>query len=92
MEGGMWWTLIGVIVALVAGGAILYVVSGGLSTQKENIALLSSCKNQGGDCLKDCPAGYTGFYKYGCPGDKDPKENEWCCIPKEKPEEKKAIA
>jgi len=78
MEGGMWWIIIGAIVAIIVAGVILYIVKGGLSAGKENIDVLASCKSRGGECKLSCPSGQDGFYKYGdCA-----KNNEYCCIPK----------
>jgi len=90
VEGGMWWIIIGAVVAIAIGFIILFIVRGGLYTGKQNIDLLSSCKNQGGTCKESkdsCGQDETAFFKIGCPdengdgkiSDKEEGKN-WCCI------------
>jgi len=83
-EGGIWWIIIGAVVALIVAGMVLFIVGGGLSTGKQNVDLLASCRNQGGTCKETCVRDETGFYKSGnCPDD-PAGNNEYCCIPKNK--------
>ena len=87
MEGGMWWIIIGAIVAVVVAGIILFIVKGGLSAGKDNIDILAHCKSQGGRCVDEdkdsegkskspCP-NEASYYKFsGC------SATQYCCIPK----------
>jgi len=93
MEGGIWWIIIGAVIALAVGIIVLFIVSGGLNAGGENIDILSSCKTQGGkcepgcdpndpDCTSACGSDKREFYRFGgCPDDKENK-NTYCCIPK----------
>ena len=85
----MWWTIIGAVLAIVAGGMLLYLYYGGFSTGGKNLAILSSCKTLGGECQPKCPPGYASYEGYGCPDDKTTK---FCCIPEDKLNEKKGFA
>lgn len=85
MEGGMWWIIIGAIVAVVVAGIILFIVKGGLSAGKENIDVLAHCKSQGGRCVEadsegksTCTSNEAPYYKFG--GCSVPKP--YCCISK----------
>ena len=84
MEGGMWWIIIGALVAIIVAGIILYIVKGGLSAGKENIDALASCKNRGGTCEASCTSDKDGYFKFGgCPDNGNPTTpNNYCCIPK----------
>ncbi len=86
MEGGMWWIIIGAIVAVVVAGIILFIVKGGLSAGGKNIDALASCTNQGGHCegvdptnnKPKCSSTESSYYKFGgCSGN-----TLYCCIPK----------
>ena len=86
MEGGMWWIIIGAIVAIIVAGVILFIVKGGLSAGKENIDILAHCESQGGKCINallpdgksPCASGEQSYYKFsGC------SNTQYCCIPKQ---------
>lgn len=85
-EGYMMWILVGFIVAIIGGAILIYVFKGGLSTSGKNVELLSSCKNQGGECTtqEGCGPDYTKLYKIGCPSDENEKreQKDYCCIKK----------
>jgi len=82
MEGGIWWIIIGAVIALAVGIIVLYIVSGGLSAGRENINILSSCKTQDGECKPTCNSGERTLPKFGgCPNDAQNK-NINCCIQK----------
>lgn len=79
---GMWWIIVGAIIAIVILGVILFIVPKGLFGQQKNVDLLSSCKNHKGHCVTDdkmCSSSETGFYKLGCPETGEPGNT--CCIP-----------
>jgi len=82
MEGGMWWIIIGAIVAIIVAGIILFIIKGGLSTSKENIDALASCRSQGGRCVDEdsagksqCNSNEASYYKFG-----ECSATEYCCI------------
>ncbi len=86
MEGGIWWVIIGAVVALVVAAIVISIVKGGLFAGKENVDALSSCQNQGGECKtkENCGSDSNKFFKFGgCPDDEDSSEEDvYCCIPK----------
>jgi len=91
MEGGIWWIIIGAVIALAVGIVVLYIITGGLSAERENISILSSCETQGGTCKCDssdptCTSGCgpddRKLRKFGgCPPESD-SSKIYCCIPK----------
>ena len=85
MEGGMWWIILGAIVAVAVAGIILYIVKGGLSAGKENIDILASCGARGGTCEVKCGPDKDSYFKFGgCPKDEDTAtDDNYCCIPKQ---------
>jgi hypothetical protein len=84
MVGGMWWIILGAIVAIAFAGIMLYIVKGGLSTGKDNIDSLASCKSRGGTCEVSCGTDKDSYFKFGgCPKDEDTTTvDNYCCIPK----------
>ena len=82
-QGGMWWWIVTAIVAIALGLMILFISKGWLLAGKENVALLSSCRNQGGECKLVSDSDFErGFYKSGCSKDDD-DPGDYCCIPKQ---------
>ena len=78
------------IVAIAAGGLLLYVFRGGLSNAEKNVDMLSSCRNQGGECMASCTPEQSAIYGVGCPFDGngngkidgDEPSKKTCCINK----------
>ena len=93
MEGGMWWIIMGAIVAIFVAGILLYYSKEGLSSGKKSLDFLGSCENQGegAQCKIKCDSNENSFYKIGgCNKDSnsnniiDKDDKLYCCIPKEK--------
>ena len=88
--GDMWMIIVGALIAIAIGGVILFIVPKGLLAQEKNLDALSSCGNQGGECRVSCDeSSEIGFFKSGCPFDKDGNGKiegneigDYCCIPK----------
>jgi len=85
--------IVGAIIAIVIGFTLLYIVPKGLFAGGKNIDYLSNCKNKGGTCSPRNDPNQDCFFKSGCPfdengdgklDDKETKDKDYCCIPKEK--------
>lgn len=88
----IWSAVILGLVAVIVGLVILSIVSPGLFKQSKNVAYLSSCKTQNGECRSSCNPDEIGFFKLSCPSDlnddgsidAEGKKKEYCCIKKSK--------
>lgn len=89
-DGNMMWILVGAMVAIIGGFLLIWVFRGGLSNTGKNVDMLSSCRNQGGECKTDCTPEESKIYGVGCPFDDNGDGNidgtegskKICCITK----------